>query len=982
MHPRDIVYVGNTAYVIGRHLASGQIGSVFVAWRKDAPQSIIPDKVVKVPRPQQTEELQSRFWSELETLQVLNRKWREKQPDRPSPFLRADEGYKGDGNRVLVLEYVPDEAILSRRVTDDDTPETRERFFLQAALQYMDMLECLHEASYACPDRKTPDIRWLGTITDGHLVVLDWNVVTQNPPPEVIQEEYVRFGAMWYQFLTGKVPPPNLNVLDDALWENVSFLTRLWLQRLLKGYYKSDEAVRKDLQDAAQLWNATPESLNREAEKIKRYLQTWERAALSGRGQPENVGKEESLGMLYLRGVGCADVAWRKGGEQYSALRQKFAEYLRERGSRISDAARHKFSIEDYTGGLREIDELEKWLGTFDDLEIQLIVERWRTLLLAGKAAESDVSRLDRFQEIRGDLQEYTLQLQAGRGESLEEIEDIEGFPSFDKSEFPFLKPILLEKAIRDGWAAFRRKIAADSFAPDQYHQAWEILRGVVDSYEKLKEENSRYAQALYTLVMPDLKLWEGKIKGRIKAEQGYHHALQGDVTPVFRDVMFTYLQFRLADAPRMDEWKKSLNAWLEELEILAKTIADGTLPADDAVRAFLSRTPTEIWGTMNQEFQESVLWILQYLPFPNGLPGIVMRLEAANALGREGIPELKREKVRAEYIKGALEEIAELADTGSTSISLQAGTEARVFERVFGTDVSKEIRQLQERVKERLNVYEKIPSLLAEKRWQEAYDVAAKAGINIFDPLAARRIAQENIDEAEKLLARFQETYLTLQKTLASVEEAGKSIEKAEELRSKARTIAENLSQQRETIQSLVQSIEGGNTKLEQAEYIRRRLEEDKQAVETLSREIQQYYDAVVPRTKALQEQVATNEKVFRENVRLAVQRERVRESIQTIAVWAQGQSPTDIWIDVTPLQEAFSGLKANADSLSDSDKKELGQRVQHLLQSLNNLSPPRNLRIDRDALEEWKAFLQAWQKKLLSGEPTSSSSPFQSEQ
>jgi len=61
------------------------------------------------------------------------------------------------------------------------------------------------------------------------------------------------------------------------------------------------------------------------------------------------------------------------------------------------------------------------------------------------------------------------------------------------------------------------------------------------------------------------------------------------------------------------------------------------------------------------------------------------------------------------------------------------------------------EIEKIKSRISERLTAYEKIDEAVREKQWEDAYQIASVAGINIYDPFATFREAREAVERADK---------------------------------------------------------------------------------------------------------------------------------------------------------------------------------------------------------------------------------------
>ncbi len=130
---------------------------------------------------------------------------------------------------------------------------------VEQMVAYLDLLRALHQTGYICTDRKLSDLRW----HDGHLVVIDWNLLRPLADTAYHQAELSLFCRLWYGLLTGREPMA-LNAFNNMQWHRLnvnpkegepplfSIGLRLILERAISGYYPDVDALRSACIDWGQ----------------------------------------------------------------------------------------------------------------------------------------------------------------------------------------------------------------------------------------------------------------------------------------------------------------------------------------------------------------------------------------------------------------------------------------------------------------------------------------------------------------------------------------------------------------------------------------------------------------------------------------------------------------------------------------------------------------------------------------------------------
>lgn len=363
----DIIRSAGKEYVLGPPLKAGMIGIVYSAINEQ-------EKVaVKVPVPNLSKEGRERFWQEHNVLNELAQNMIGK---RFVPWVAKGE-FLGRGEEALLLEFVPEETVLTKKFLSlvEQGGLEGEKLALQAAVQYARLLEHLHSLNYTCPDRKLADIRWLDK--DERLVVLDWNVVETGTAGRA--NDLYLFGSLWYQLLAGRYPSPYLNPLDDSSWRDgqITYGTRRLLIEVLAGGYATADELRTAVHERLELLE---QDVRGEAQSL--YAQYIQPTA----GTQVDLEKEwEALDKL--------DLATRQG-HLLENKRNKALDWVRKQGDRLIAAIKQAFLTTRYDEGETAVKEASHLVRSRQDTALQLRVARWRTVIAAGQTAISEAMRL------------------------------------------------------------------------------------------------------------------------------------------------------------------------------------------------------------------------------------------------------------------------------------------------------------------------------------------------------------------------------------------------------------------------------------------------------------------------------------------------------------------------------------------------------------------------------------------------------------
>lgn len=659
----ESITVKGEKYILGPYLASGLIGTVFPAW-KDGDKRKTPVKAVKVRAPNLTDDLRKKFLLEFQTLINLNKKWEELHPSKPSPFPIMEKVEREDGTDILVMDYIPDEKIVSRVFKDSKTSIELEARYLGAARQYIQMLRTLHQAGYTCPDRKTPDVRW----HEDRLVVLDWNVVKEkeNPLPEDIQQDYYLFGSMWHQFLTGRYASVNLNVLDDEYWGDLSIGTRVLLKSLLQGQYADDSESKIETYIGKLLdWRGKDApSLAILASKSLEEIKRWEDEIQSLIKNRDENTPYEKFSDKDLDALTQVDLAWRLGGDSYQEDRGKLIRFIQDRPKRFTYYAQIALLRGNYQSGLDAANRLHNGMRAAD-ADLRLLLERWRVLL------QTAASQPDTFRE---PAKTYSDWLSNFREPSSDEDalqfwqKQLDNFPKALSLEKSNLEVFLKELEIRRAWAGFH-KLEING----EYAQAKQVLADVRQLLEKINLLNSEYADVLKQSAFGDLEKYEKDIAGKVAAESAFD-ALQETADFATHGLMsYKYLRYCIQDSSGYEKWKKELQSILNDITYLPSIVPQ--VKSNDDVAQIVSILckllhHEGILRGLGLESNQVLDW-LRELPFQIGLEGVESRLTAANYLSLQTIPshlQTDVSQIQLKYVRDAFAKTQKLAEQGNLS--------------------------------------------------------------------------------------------------------------------------------------------------------------------------------------------------------------------------------------------------------------------------------------------------------------------------
>lgn len=238
-----IVYVDEKEYTIGHYLASGLQRIVFFATNTSDPLDRV---VVKVPAPNPHQELR-RFWDELEVYNLIKMEWNKIHINdgKPFPLPNMLKGKNLKTNQdFLVMEYVDYKEELPHFLTEFSNGLKRQLFLIEVASQYADLLGALHRAGKIRVDIKLRDLYWKEN--EKRLIVLDWDTVAElDNARNDIGLDFYNFGSLWYQLITGHYPSPNMDLLDDNIWNDTDVAFRYLLLQALSPYkslrYQTDQ---------------------------------------------------------------------------------------------------------------------------------------------------------------------------------------------------------------------------------------------------------------------------------------------------------------------------------------------------------------------------------------------------------------------------------------------------------------------------------------------------------------------------------------------------------------------------------------------------------------------------------------------------------------------------------------------------------------------------------------------------------------------
>ena len=199
------VISGDSVYFLRLDLVSkGEIARVFPAYLQG--QNPTQAKwAIKLARDRQYNAYIEREYETLTSLQramsALPQSMRALPGVTPLPTVQL--GTATDGRKALIIQPLLQQSLLET-FEGLAEPLEREKLALSAARQYVDLLQALAQTNLSCLDRKLGDLWWVGDPATGHLIVTDWNVVSEIPNPAM---DMRRFGLLWFELLIGRQMP-------------------------------------------------------------------------------------------------------------------------------------------------------------------------------------------------------------------------------------------------------------------------------------------------------------------------------------------------------------------------------------------------------------------------------------------------------------------------------------------------------------------------------------------------------------------------------------------------------------------------------------------------------------------------------------------------------------------------------------------------------------------------------------------------------
>ncbi|MBN1993909.1 MAG: hypothetical protein JW953_14510 [Anaerolineae bacterium] len=184
------------------------------------------------------------------------------------PLPDAQLGNSSDGRRALVMQPLLHQSLLEtfENLTD---PLAREKLALTAAQQYTDLLQTLAQLNLSCQDRKLGDLWWVGSPETGHLVVTDWNVISDTFNPAL---DLRRFGLLWFELIIGPQMPPGFQPKRedfDQIQDKVSYGWWYMLGRALGStigpQFRRWQELADLLGQQANFYRQQPQELARQA---------------------------------------------------------------------------------------------------------------------------------------------------------------------------------------------------------------------------------------------------------------------------------------------------------------------------------------------------------------------------------------------------------------------------------------------------------------------------------------------------------------------------------------------------------------------------------------------------------------------------------------------------------------------------------------------------------------------------------------------
>lgn len=266
----------NSSYRIDKYLGEGVTAEVYKATRVDDNQVV----ALKILRPNLPPEIVQSFRDEAPTIGELVQYSYQRYPYEPLHVPRVLVGpQKNDSLEFMVMEYVVgqplDELIIA---TQGLATIGRESEALLIARQVLQVLFVLHEdiqRSYS--DFQLKNIWWLSE--QSLAKVMDWNHVSVRAkngevPPGAV-DDLVRFGAYFYQLLTGQgafqtgETEAELAERAGEKWSTVSLGTRTIILKALhpndQSRYQTAREFLADIETMLTMWRQDEDDLYDEA---------------------------------------------------------------------------------------------------------------------------------------------------------------------------------------------------------------------------------------------------------------------------------------------------------------------------------------------------------------------------------------------------------------------------------------------------------------------------------------------------------------------------------------------------------------------------------------------------------------------------------------------------------------------------------------------------------------------------------------------
>ena len=260
------VISGDSTYFLGLNLlGQGETARVFPATLENSTGDQAA-WAIKLARSQQHNNYIDREYETLVKLQrALNAVTRKEQ----SGLLpQVKPGRTVDGRKALIMRPLLRHSLLAT-FEQLSKPLDRERMAVTAARQYADLLQALVRANISCLDRKLGDIWWEGDLDSGHLVVTDWNVVSETPNQVM---DLRRFGLLWFELIIGQQMPPDFQPDRrdfDQVQEKLSYALWYIIGRSLGSsmgpQFQSLRELAAILDKVAGFYRESPQTLMRQA---------------------------------------------------------------------------------------------------------------------------------------------------------------------------------------------------------------------------------------------------------------------------------------------------------------------------------------------------------------------------------------------------------------------------------------------------------------------------------------------------------------------------------------------------------------------------------------------------------------------------------------------------------------------------------------------------------------------------------------------